>query len=369
SELQHTWEHCLAVAHEVQSTLLMIGILPTIRQCDLNLDHISPRNRYFALNEQILRARGGRPLRVDIAGREHLRLEHHDVMLEAATTSFQLHLQAPADRIGRYFNASALVSAPLVAASANSPFLFGKDLWDETRIPLFEQAVDTGDEPPFDRKRVTFGRRYVEDPLEPFEENLACYPVLLPLECDDPTSLPHLRLHNGTIWRWNRMLIGFDEARRPHLRVEHRVLPAGPSVIDMIANAAVYLGAVHFLACLHRPPERDLPFETARANFYAAARDGLGARLEWLAGAHTDAGSLMLDEVLPMASEGLRQLEIDAADRDRYLEVVAARVRSGQTGAAWQRARAERNGRDLFGLVADYLEHQRSGMPVHEWEV
>jgi hypothetical protein len=51
-----------------------------------------------------------------------------------------------------------------------------------------------------------------ESILECFEANRTRYPVLLPAVMDEPPeSLAHLRLHNGTIWRWNRPLIGFDE--------------------------------------------------------------------------------------------------------------------------------------------------------------
>lgn len=366
TELDATWRRCVAAAHDIGGTVMAIGILPTIRERDLSIANVSPLKRYAALNARILAARGGRPLAIDIEGREHLALEHADVMLEAATTSFQVHLQAPADRAPRCYNASLILSAPMVAMSANSPFLFGCDLWDETRIPLFEQAVDTGG-----RQRVTFGSGYLESsPIEFFRENVALFPPLLPIVDRAPAEpLYHLRLHNGTVWRWNRMLVGFDAEGRPHLRIEHRVMPAGPTVLDMIANAAVYLGAAHCLANLPRAPESDLAFADARRNFYAAARDGLAAELVWLGGRRAGARSIVLGEVLPMAEEGLASLGVPEVERDRYLDVVAERVRSRRTGAAWQRAHAARHGRDFFRLVADYLEHQRSGMPVHEWEV
>ena len=368
-EFTDTWRRCLDVAHELECQLIMIGTLPTIRDQDLTLENVSPRNRYHALNEQIRRMRHGRPLRLDIAGREHLVLSHDDVMLEAGTTSFQVHLQAPAAEAARYYNAALLLSAPMLALGANSPFLFEHDLWDETRVPLFEQAVDVGDDGHPDRRRVTFGSGYLEgDPTACFRENLERFPVLLPIvEPQRPDMLHHLRLHNGTIWRWNRLLVGFNETAVPHLRVEHRVLPAGPSIIDLIANAAVYLGASRFLAGLKRPPEADLPFATARDNFYAAARDGANARLVWLDGRSVDARSLLLDELLHMAREGLVLLGADPDDIDRYLSVAETRVLTGQNGAAWQRAHIAQHGRDFFRLTADYLEHQRSAMPVHEW--
>lgn len=369
-ELAATWQRCLSVAHEMDGTLLAIGILPTIRARDLTLANISPRNRYYALNEQVLKARGGRPLRIRIDGRESLALEHNDVMLEAATTSFQVHLQVPAPQLSRYHNASAVLSAPLVAIAANSPFLFGRDLWDETRIALFEQSVDVGETDQDYLHRVTFGSGYVKTPLEVFEENLRAFPVLLPSRFDEgPERMAHLCLHNGTIWRWNRLLVGFDARREPHLRIEHRVMAAGPTIIDMIANAALYIGAVHFLAQRPRPPEADIDFGTAHENFYRAARHGLLAELTWSGGRCVDARSLLLEEIVPMAAEGLARLGIAADERARYLDVITLRARTGQNGADWQREHAARHDRDLNKLVADYLEHQRRGAPVHEWEL
>jgi hypothetical protein len=371
AELARTWQRCLDVAHELDASLVMIGILPSIRESHLVLENISPLNRYFALNEQVLAQRAGKPIRIEIAGREHLSVVHRDVMLEAATTSFQVHLQTPAHEAARYYNASIILSAPIVAACANSPFLFGRDLWDETRIPLFEQAVDLGGFHGLADKerRVTFGSGYLLDsPYECFEENLQRYPVLLPIRFDTPPErFAHLRLHNGTIWRWNRMLIGFDETRLPHLRIEHRVIPSGPSIVDQIANAALYLGLAHFYAQDSVAPERRLDFAIARENFYRAAREGLAAQVDWLGGVQADIRTLLLDELLPQAVYGLKQLGIDHDEAEHYIGIVRARVASGQTGAAWQRAYAQKTRRDALLLSAAYLREQRSGRPVHEW--
>lgn len=370
-ELTTTWRQCLKVAHDLEATLVLIGTLPTIRESDLCLANISSLNRYRLLNEEILRARGGRPIQLDIAGRERLRLTHDDVMLEAATTSFQVHLQVPADEFARYFNASLLLSAPLVAVSANSPFLFGADLWDETRVPLFEQAVDTGDQPDPIWHRVTFGSDYLGDaPLRTFRENLERFAVLLPLhQSDGAAQWRHARLHNGTIWRWIRPLVGFNDLGVPHLRIEHRVMAAGPSIVDMVANAALYLGAARFLAGLREPPEADLAFAAVRSNFYEAARNGLRARIRWLDGTIQPVSEILVRELVPMAREGLLLLGVAEDERDRYLDTITARVRTGQNGAVWQRQHADRYGRDFYRLVAEYLENQRSQAPVHEWPI
>lgn len=367
-ELIETWSHCMAVANELEATMIMIGILPTIREKDLCLENISSRNRYQALNRQILKLRGGRALQLDIAGREHLSLSHDDVMLEAATTSFQVHLQAPAAEISRYMNASMIMSAPMVALAANSPFLFGKSLWAETRIPLFEQALGAGDTDCSQGPRVTFGSGYLpDDPLHYFRENVKHHPPLLVDSFEDSSELPNLRLHNGTIWHWNRLLVGLDDAKLPHLRIEHRPIPAGPTIADMITNAAVYFGATRFLAGLRVPPESDLPFSTAKENFYRAARDGIDATIVWLDGREASVRTLLTDEILHMAREGLVLLNIDKEDIERYIAIAQARSQSGQNGSAWQRAHAQAHGHDFFRLTADYLAQQRIAAPVHEW--
>ena len=245
-QLQSIWGKACQHAESLDHKVVMIGILPTLKQEDLHLGNMSDMHRYRALNEQILHTRG-EPIHIDISGAEHLKIDHHDVMLEAATTSFQTHIQLPLQIAHHFYNASIIASAPMVALCANAPFLFGKELWHESRIPLFEQAVASGGfggaaQGPL--KRVSFGSDYARHSIiECFQENLLHFPVLLPVDQNSAVeAFGHLRLHNGTIWRWNRPLIGFDEDGTPHIRVEHRTPAAGPSVIDSIANAAFYYG-------------------------------------------------------------------------------------------------------------------------------
>jgi len=371
--LQQTWQDCVRAAASLHTRLVMIGILPSVAQSDLTLANMSEMKRYLALNDQVLRLRGGKPLTLDIHGHEHLHVLHQDVMLESAATSLQLHLKVGQRQALRYYNAAQIVSAPMVAASVNSPYLFGKDLWDETRIPLFEQSVEVGGFAGASRgpvRRVSFGTGYAKESLyECFVENREHYPVLLPIEFQAPDAqMRHLRLHNGTIWRWNRPLIGFDDDGTPHLRIEHRVLPAGPTVTDSIANAAFFYGLVHALATGDVAPELQLPFATARDNFYAAARDGLDAQITWLDGRKRPARSLLLDQLLPLARYGLGLLDIDPADRDLYLGIVKARLRNACTGAGWQRAYVARHGHDMQALTEAYYQRQQSGLPVHDWD-
>jgi hypothetical protein len=370
-ELHTTWKHCQEVAHELDGVLMMIGILPTIRQKDLTLSNMADLKRYRALNDQVIVRRAGRPLHIHIEGRQVLDLVHPDVMLEAATTSLQLHLQVAQHEAARYFNASLVAAGPMLSAAANSPYLFGHDLWDETRIPLFEQSVDSDDGTGNAAPRVYFGDGYVKKSVfECFAQNIKTFPILLPLLMDEiPERFSHLRLHNGTIWRWVRPLIGFDADGTPHLRIEQRIFPAGPSIADMMANAALYFGLVKFLAEMGEAPELALPFELARENFYAAAKYGLDAQLNWLNGNKLDARTLLKEEILPMARQGLYTMNIESGDIDDSLEILEARIATGQTGTAWQRAYRARHHANSYQMVVAYLEQQRSGAPVHQWEV
>ncbi len=366
--LEALWSVCNKSAAELEASLLMIGILPTVRDQDLKMANMSPRSRYRALNEQVLRLRKGNPLVLDIQGQqERLRTEHQDVMLEAATTSLQIHLQVEEANAVRYFNSALILSAPMVAMAANSPFLFGRALWEETRIPVFEQSVA-------DKQglaRVTFGSAYVQHSLqELFVENLECYPPLLPFVLDEPVEqLTHLRLQNGTLWRWNRPLIGFDKNGIPHLRIEHRVMAAGPTVVDTIANAAFFYGLIHFYGKEAIPPETLLPFDRCRDNFYAAAQSGLSAEIVWLDGKSVVLRQLVLEVLLPLARQGLEFLDIKRDDIQTYLDIIEARVRKGRTGARWQRDFVARYGPDMCALTTAYRERQQRGIPVHEWSL
>ena len=372
ASLGATWQQCVQCASGLHAHLMMIGILPTLKEGELTQANMSDQKRYRALNEQVLRLREGRPLELDISGQEHLKVAHNSVMLEAATTSFQLHLKVHPQNASRAYNAAMIVAAPMVAVASNSPYLFGHELWDETRIPLFEQSVAVGGfagarHGPL--RRVTFGSGYVRDSLlECFIENEQHYPILLPMQFRDGLEqMSHVRLHNGTIWRWNRPLIGFDYDGMPHLRIEHRVVPGGPTIVDMIANAALFYGLMQALMTAATAPEQRLEFSLARDNFYTAAHQGLGAHITWLDGVRGTLQSLLQEQLLPLARRGLEQLEIDTEDIDRYLGIIEARVRSGQTGAAWQRAYVAQHGDDLTEMTQAYRKNQESKAPVHEW--
>ena len=371
--LTRLWHKCQQVSKSIGCDILGIGILPTLSDDDLSLENISSLDRYRALNEQVLRERKGKAIHLNINGNEHLQVEHRDVMLEAASTSLQIHLQTPLEKSLRYYNASMVLSAPLVAVGANAPYMFNKDLWQETRIPVFEQSVAVGGiggaaSGPV--HRVGFGNGYARESLfECFRENLEHFPVLLPVTYDDkPENLSYLRLHNGTIWRWNRPLIGFDVDGTPHLRIEQRVISSAPSMVDNIANIAFYYGLVEYYANSDIAPESELPFADTKDNFYRAAQVGISHRLLWTDGKRHSIQQLVLDRLLEEAEQGLYNLGISETDIRHYLGIIEARISSEQTGSYWQRRFTELHGRDMQLMTSVYRNNQQSNTPVHNWD-
>ena len=375
TSLEKSWQHCIEVAKSFDAALVMIGILPNITEQQLVLKNMSNMKRYHALNKQVLEQRQGKPLTLDINGIEHLKTQHHDVMLESATTSFQLHWQIPIEKSVRAYNASIIASAATVAISANSPFLFGKELWDETRIPLFEQSVEVGgfkDAAFGPTKRVSFGTGYARHSLmEVFNENLEHYPILLPVDYQEASDkLKYLRLHNGTLWRWNRPLVGFDEqTNKPHVRIEHRVISAGPTITDSIANAAFYYGLANYLTNLETPPEEEIPFSTAKDNFYNAAKTSLHSHVKWLGNYVGKMKPLIENHLISNAEEGLRQLNIAEEDINFYLTIIKQRVSSEQHGANWLRHYKEKHNCSMQQLTAAYAVQQNTGKPIHTWQL
>jgi len=370
--LEGLWKKCAAVARADGLDIVAIGILPTVRDEMLQPDWMSDSGRYRALNRELFRLRGAAPLHIDIEGDDRLEYRCDHVMLEAACTSLQGHLRVNQDEAARFYNASLIAAAPLVAVSANAPFLYGRSLWAETRVPAFEQATAHHsflDVEGREILRVTLGTGYVRHSLlEPFLENLG-YPELLPMLGDDHARLGHLRLHNGTIWRWVRPIIGFEPDGTPHLRLEQRVMPAGPTIADGIANLALWFGLVLAFGRDESPLETEISFEEARSNFYACAKDGLAARLDWR-GKRVDVQALLLDQLLPRARSALERAGVGRAALEYYFDgILHPRLMSGLTGAQWQRSFIDVNGTNFQALLERYAELQASGAPVHAWRV
>ncbi|PSQ78581.1 MAG: hypothetical protein BRD35_00795 [Bacteroidetes bacterium QH_7_62_13] len=380
-------EKVRALTGELDSDIAMTGILPTAHLSDFALDYMTPRARYYALNDALGRLRGG-PGQYQIQGVDELFLKHDSIMLEGCNTSFQTHFQVSPDEFPRYYNIAQVVAAPCLAAATNSPLLFGKRLWRETRIALFQQAVDTRSSNLYLREmrpRVQFGSDWVDESvLEIFKEDISRFRVLLTMELDEQPlkvledggvpNLMALQLHNGTVYRWNRACYGITEGK-PHLRIENRVLPSGPTVIDEIANAVFWYGLVAGLAREYEDVSRDMDFDDARRNFVAAARNGLASQFVWLDGSKKPAHELILESLIPRAEEGLRTSDINSSDIDRYLGIIQNRVETQQTGSQWQLdsmarmkgvgSRAER----LGALTRAMVQRQRQGDPVHEWSL
>jgi gamma-glutamyl:cysteine ligase YbdK (ATP-grasp superfamily) len=372
-------------ASEVGAHLMMVGILPTLSGGHMSPSSLSANPRYQLLSDQILAARG-EDIVIDIAGPEKLRTTSDSIVPEAACTSTQLHIQVSPEDFAAYWNASQAVSGVQLALGANSPFLLGKELWRETRIALFEQATDTRSEELKTqgvRPRVWFGERWINSIFDLFEENVRYFPALLPIvEDEDPLEvlesgqtprLAELRLHNGTIYRWNRPV--YDVVRgTPHLRVENRVLPAGPTVADTMANAAFYFGLVRTLAEHERPLWSQMSFSAAEENFHVAARQGIEANVYWPGLGQVPATELVVRRLLPMARSGLDEWGVQPAERDRLLEIIQQRCLVGQNGASWfadrvhaWQDRGTDRGEAIRLTLEEYRDHMHSNSPVHTW--
>ena len=366
-------------AHQV-----MIGILPTLDEGHMGAQSLSANPRYKLLSEQILSARG-EDITITIAGRERLSTTADSIVPEAACTSTQFHVQTSPDSFADYWNASQAIAGVQIAVGANSPYLLGKELWRETRIPLFEQATDTrSDELKVQgvRPRVWFGERWITSVFDLFEENVRYFPALLPITDDeDPLqvledggtpTLPELRLHNGTIYRWNRPVYDIA-AGVPHLRVENRLMAAGPTVADTIANAAFYFGLVRFLAESERPLWSQMSFSAAEENFHVAAQQGIDAQIYWPGIGQVRATELVLRRLLPMAAQGLDAWGVEAEVRDRMIGIIEQRCLLGVNGAEWFVNRMKQRSRDdrfdaLRATLLEYRERMHTNEPVHTWD-
>ena len=392
STLRRSLNDAEARSSEVGAHQVMIGILPTLAPGHLSPSHMSANPRYRLLSEQILHARG-EDIRMDITGPERLITTADSILPEAACTSTQFHVQTSPEQFAGYWNASQAISSVQLAVGANSPYCLGKELWRETRIPLFEQAADTRSEElkaQGVRPRVWFGERWINSVFDLFEENVRYFPALLPITTDeDPVavleagqtpSLGELRLHNGTIYRWNRPVYDISGASgpdqrdgTPHLRVENRVLPAGPTVADLVANAAFYFGLVRSLAESDRPLWSQMSFQAAEENFETAAEDGIDATVYWPGVGEVKATELVLRRLLPMAHAGLESWGVGAEESDRLLGIIEQRCLLGVNGASWFADRMHRRaGEDRYdalrATLLEYRERMHSNEPVHTWD-
>ncbi len=365
--------------------VVLSGLLPTLAQSDLGLENMTPAPRYAALNESLSALRNG-PFRIDIRGQDELSTSCDSVMMESSNCSFQLHLQVDPDEFTTLYNTAQLITGPVLAAAVNSPLCFGRRLWHENRIALFQGAVDarstlqkTRGTPP----RVGFGSHWLKDGiLEILREQVARFRIMMPVEhAEDSLEIARgggvpelfaLRSHNGTIWSWNRACYGVlnDKA---HLRIENRTLPAGPTLSDQVANAALYYGLMMAIPEEFADIPSSFSFDHAKANFFASAREGLDAQFSWAGGTTISASTLILEQLLPLARQGLKSAGIDATEATSYLDIVEDRVTQRQTGASWVLgALSQSDPQKPFdvrarALTAHMLREQYRDRPVHEW--
>jgi CBS domain-containing protein len=367
--------------------VLLTGILPTLELSDLSQRNMTPKARYREIDRATTAASGG-AFRVVIKGRDELDVTHDNVMLESCNTSFQVHFQVAPSEFARLYNIAQAVTAPVLAAAVNSPVLLGRQLWQETRVALFQHSVDLRSKAERHRNqqpRVSFGDRWVDSsPTEVWRENISRHRVLFvaepdedPMQVLDRGGIPELtsmRLHNGTVYRWNRVCYGHD-GKVPHLRIEARVLPAGPTIQDEMANAALYFGLMAGFGEEFPDVREHMQFEDARANFFAAARYGLKAQFNWIGGRVVSARDLILGHLLPMAEKGLRLNGIDEADITRYLGIIRERVTTERTGSRWARQSLDAMGDDVTvdvrhrALTRAMLDRQSTGDPIHAWSL
>jgi len=372
-------------AMQADAEPLLTGILPSLEKDDLSLDNMTPMPRYRALNEALTRLRGG-PAKLSLKGVDELSVTHDSIMLEACNTSFQVHFQVDPDDFVRAYNIAQAVAGPVMCAAVNSPLLFGRRLWRETRIALFQQSVDTrqvNESLRESQARVSFGTHWVEDSvLELFKEDIARFRTIFAdthdedplavLEAGGVPKLWSLRLHNSTVYRWNRPCYGVFNGK-PHLRIENRILPSGPTPVDEIANAALWFGLMRGMSDKYGDVTRHMEFDVAQENFSSAARHGLDAQLRWIGQEPKPARDLILNDLLPMAREGLKAERVDGEDIDKYLGIIERRVSSGMTGAEWivRSFGSLRNGTNRaerpYAITRAIAERLKTGKPVHEW--
>ena len=376
-----------AAAFDVEPVL--VGILPTIRKFDVAMDNMTPLDRYRALMDALNLLRT-HDLELKIRGVDELRVKHDSPMLEGCNTGFQVHLQVNPDEFAEMYNIAQLLLAPVLAVSAFSPMLFGKRLWYETRVALFQQSIDTRSSSEYLRTqspRVMFGHKWLKSSiLEIYREDIARHRVLLSADLDENVfqkmkegitpKLRALSVHNGTVYRWNRPCYGISPNGKPHLRIENRILPAGPSIQDEMSSAALWLGLMKGFQAEYGNPAALLPFEEAGHNFLAAARTGITSKFNWMGSKQIGVSELVQKELIPLAREGLKKMDIRPEDINRYMDLVEERVTTNRTGSQWMlnsysSLQRERKGQEeiLRTITAAMINNQKTDKPIHEWEL
>ena len=373
----------------LDADIILTGILPTLRKFDLGLHNLTPKKRYFALIESISQQLIGSSFELRLDGIDELLVKHDSPLLEAVNTSFQVHLQVSPDEFVKMYNIAQALAAPVMAIAANSPIVFGRRLWHESRIAMFQQALDTRTTHDHMRERsprVSFGNGWLQDSiLEIYKEDIARFRVLLSSDVEEDSiveieqgrvpKLRALQVHNSTVYRWNRPCYGISDNGKPHLRIENRVLPSGPTVIDEMANATFWLGAMLGMADKYDDVRKMMSWEDAKDNFVKAAKYGIDTNLTWFKDKKISVCDLVLKQLIPLARAGLKKRKVNMKDVDRLLGIIEQRAKMHTNGARWQlrsftKLRKETNiDEALTCLTASIIKNQREEKPVHTWKM
>ncbi|MBO6587345.1 MAG: CBS domain-containing protein [Gracilimonas sp.] len=389
SEMEHNLhrdvEHVRKTVRELGGDILLTGILPTIRKMDVDMKNLTPLQRYEALCKAINKLRG-KEFELRIQGMDELLMRFDSPLLEACNTGFQVHLQVKPDEFVNRYNIAQAVTAPVLACAVNSPVLFGKRLWAETRVALFHQSIDTrqvGEHLRDSSPRVTFGNEWLQDSiLDIYKEDISRYRVMLSAEVEEEVEklieegtapeLMALKVHNSSVYRWNRPCYGISNGK-PHLRIENRIFPSGPTVVDEVSNAAFWLGLLNGFEDEYKDITEELDFDNARMNFFAASKMGLDTKFMWTGDRKVSAVDLIKDELLPIARNGLMKADINSSDIDTYLGVIEERVNSAQTGSYWvvksygNLVKESNRDQALTAITSAMMKNQNKGEPVHKW--
>lgn len=386
TQLKTLMQQLQDVAKDFDVVPVLTGILPTIRKFDLEMENLTPIDRYYALIDAINHSRG-EAYELKIEGLDELNIKHTTALIEACNTSFQVHLQVTPEEFARKYNIAQAITAPVLAVATNSPMLFGKRLWSETRIALFQQSIDTritGEHLRYTSPRVTFGNQWVQNSiLDLYKDAIVRYNALLITDIDEDVTekinqritprLKALNIHNSTVYRWNRPCYGISPNGKPHLRIENRIFPAGPTVIDQVANAAFWIGLMCGIEDVYPDITQVLDFDDAKSNFLRSSRNGLGSRYNWVNGKVINDVELIQKELLPIAREGLKKVNVDQEEINKFLSVIEGRVETGTTGARWildsyaKLIKQTSKDEATTAIVASMSTKQQEGNPVHTW--
>lgn len=388
TELRSHLQDIQQVASKYDTRILLTGILPSLRKFDLNLDKLTPKERYLALMIALKELRGS-DYELHIDGIDELKIRHDSPLLEACNTSFQVHLQVHPRDFTRYYNTALAIAGPTLAMAANSPVLFGKRLWHETRIALFQQSIDSrsnSDHLRVRSSRVTFGKNWLQKSiLEIYKEDIMRFRILLGADVEEDSlslvqqgktpKLKALQVHNGTVYRWNRPCYGISPNGKPHLRIENRLFGAGPTVLDEMANTAFWLGAMEGIADEYKDITQHLGFEDALDNFTKGARTGIDSKFTWLNNEKIAARDLTKEFLLPLARKGLEKRQINTSDIDKYLGIIEERATKHMNGARWilmtytKFMKETNHDESATSLTAAILHNQSKTQPAHTWPI